>query len=71
MFGAGIKAKNKRNLLFQCTGLVPDPKERQWPPWHLFFMFLYGFQEQNRASVTRHNMIGGTVHPLNGLVFRE
>jgi hypothetical protein len=27
--GAGIDAKSKRNLLFQCTGVVPDPKERQ------------------------------------------
>ena len=27
----GIDAKSKRNLLFQCTGVVPDPKERQQP----------------------------------------
>jgi hypothetical protein len=33
--------------------------------------FLYGFQGQNRASATRHNMIGKTVCPLNLLVFRE
>jgi hypothetical protein len=26
---------------------------------------VFFFQEQNRASATRHNMIGGTVHPIN------
>jgi hypothetical protein len=40
-------------------------------PQHPFSEFLYGFQGQNRASATRQNMIGGTVHPLNWLVFRE
>jgi hypothetical protein len=34
-------------------------------PQHQFSEFLYGFQGQNRASATRHNMIGRTVHPLN------
>jgi hypothetical protein len=34
-------------------------------PQHHFDEFLYGFQGQNRASATKHNMIGGTVHPLN------
>jgi hypothetical protein len=38
---------------------------------HPFGEFLYGFQGQNRASATRHNMIGRTVHPLTWLVFRE
>ena len=33
--------------------------------------FLYGFQGTNRASTTRHNMIGRTLHPLKWLVFRE
>lgn len=40
--GAGIDAKSKRNLLFQCTGVVPDPKERQRPPapsWRVFIRF--------------------------------
>lgn len=58
--GAGIDAKSKRNLLFQCTGVVPDRE-----PQHPFGEFLYGFRGLNRASATRHNMIGGTVHPLN------
>jgi hypothetical protein len=40
-------------------------------PQHPFGEFSYGFQGQNRASATRHNMIGQTVHPLNWLVFRE
>ena len=40
-------------------------------PQHPTGEFLYGFQGQNRASATRHNMIGRTVHPLNWLVFRE
>ena len=30
--GAGIHAKPKRNLLFQCIGVVPDPEERWRPP---------------------------------------
>jgi hypothetical protein len=30
--GARIAAKSKRNLLFQCTGVIPDPKDRQQPP---------------------------------------
>ena len=30
-----------------------------------FSEFLYSFQEQNRASATRHNMIGVIVYPLN------
>ena len=30
--GARINAKSKRNLLFQCTGVIPDLKERQRPP---------------------------------------
>ena len=46
-------------------------RRRGGAPQHLFSEFLYGFQGQNRASATRHNMIGGTVHPLNWLVFRE
>lgn len=29
--GAGIDAKSKRNLLFQCTGVIPDLKTR-WQP---------------------------------------
>jgi hypothetical protein len=29
-----------------------------------FLKFLYGFQGRNRASATRHNMIGRTVRPL-------
>ena len=62
--------KSKRNLLFQCTGVIPDPKEKRWP-LVLVGEFLYGFQGQNRASATRHNIIGESVHPLNRLVFRE
>jgi hypothetical protein len=27
--GTGINAKSKKNLLFQCSGVIPDPKERQ------------------------------------------
>jgi hypothetical protein len=38
---------------------------------HQVSEFLYGFQGQNRATATRHNMIGGTVHPVVLLVFRE
>ena len=45
--------------------------EGQKPCHSVVTKFLYGFQGQNRASATRHNMIGGTVHPLNWLVFRE
>jgi hypothetical protein len=40
-------------------------------PQHPFCEFLYGFQGQNRASGTRHNMISGTMHSLNWLIFRE
>ena len=63
----GINAKSKRNLLFQCTGIVPDLKERQQHPevFGDFGEFLYGFQGWNRASATRYNMIGRIVHPLN------
>jgi hypothetical protein len=35
-------AKSKRNLLFQCTGVIPDPKERWQPPapvWQVFIWF--------------------------------
>jgi hypothetical protein len=66
-------AKRKRNLLFQCIRVIPDPKERQRPPHsqNRVCEVLYGFQGQNRASATRHNMIGGTAHLLNRLVFRE
>ena len=46
-------------------------QRRDSDPQHLFGAFLYGFQGQNRASTTRHNMIGRTVNPLNWLVFRE
>jgi hypothetical protein len=28
-----IDAKNKRKLLFQCTGIISDPKERQVFIW--------------------------------------
>jgi hypothetical protein len=38
------------------------------PVWPSFYMVSRG---QNRASATRHNTIGGTVHPLNWLFFRE
>jgi hypothetical protein len=40
--GAGIDAKSKRNLLFQCTEVFLDPKERQRPPapvWQVFIWF--------------------------------
>ena len=30
--GARIDAKSKRNLLFQCAGVVPDLMERRRPP---------------------------------------
>jgi hypothetical protein len=40
-------------------------------PQHQFWELLYGFQGQNRASATRHNMTGRTVQPLTWLVFRE
>ena len=40
-------------------------------PRYPFSEFLYGLQRQNRVSATKHNMIDGTVCPLNWLVFRE
>jgi hypothetical protein len=59
--GAVIDAKRKRNFLFQCTGVILDPKERQrlLGP---FCEFLYGFQGRI-VSATRHN--NRTVHSLN------
>jgi hypothetical protein len=66
----GNRCKTKRNLLFQCSRVVLDLKERQ-QPLVAHSEFLYGYQEWNRASATRHNMIGRTVCPLNWLVFRE
>jgi hypothetical protein len=45
-------------------------RRRSDDPHHPVGKFLYGFQRQNRASATRHNMIGRTVHLLNWLVFR-
>jgi hypothetical protein len=47
--GAKIDAKSKRNLLFQCTGLIPDLKERHQPAvpvqqvFFFFFFFLIWF----------------------------
>jgi hypothetical protein len=40
-------------------------QRRSGNPQQPFGKFLCGFQGQNRASATRYNMIGGTVHPLN------
>ena len=39
--------------------------EGQKPCHSVVTKFLYGFKGQNRASATRQNMIGGTVHNLN------
>ena len=56
-----------------CSSALRSSQTRRrgggWPPASAEFS--YGFQGQNRASTTRHNMIGGTVHPLNWLNFRE
>jgi hypothetical protein len=65
--GAKIDAKSKRNLLFQCTGLIPDLKERHQPPAPVPQLFLYGFQGQNRASATRHTVQNSALFKLVGL----
>jgi hypothetical protein len=49
----------------------PRPKGEVATPSNSLAEFLYAFQGQNKASATRHNMNGRTVHPLNWLVFRE
>jgi hypothetical protein len=55
----------------QSLGSMQKQEEFIVPTWEpegevenlggLFGVFLYSFQGQNRASATRHNMIGGTV----------
>jgi hypothetical protein len=50
---------------------LSQTRRRDGHLWCMFDEFLYSFQERNRASATRHNMIGGTVCLLNWLVFRE
>jgi hypothetical protein len=50
-----IIAKSKRNLLFQCTGVVPDPKERQRPPaahsWSFYMVSRGGIEHQQLGTI--------------------
>jgi hypothetical protein len=48
-----------------CWGHHPAREGGVATPGSLFVEFLYSFQGRNRASATRHPMIGGTVHHLN------
>jgi hypothetical protein len=67
--GAKIDAKSKRNLLFQCTGVIPDEKVRHQPPapvQQVFYMFSTGRTEHQQLGT-----LCRIVHPLNWLVFRE
>jgi hypothetical protein len=54
--------KQKEFIVPPCWGhrLVPKGEVTLDSP---FGEFLYSFQGWNRASATRHNMIGGTVCP--------
>ena len=60
-----------RGIYCSCAPGSSQTQRRGSGPQHPTGEFLYGFQGQNRASATRHNMIGRTVCPLNWLVFRE
>ena len=72
MQSQGSRQKQEEYIVPQCWYHHPVQKERQQSRVACLTMFfLYRFQGQNRASVTRHNMIHGTVCPLNWLVFRE
>ena len=62
---------NKQEVYWSSALGSSQTWRRGYDHQHPFSEFLYGFQGQNRASATRHNMIGRTVHPLNWLVFRE
>jgi hypothetical protein len=62
--------KQEEFIVPVCWG-HPAPRGKLVTPDCLFGEFLYSFQGWNRASATRHNMIGRTVCPLNWLVFRE
>jgi hypothetical protein len=66
----GLMQKARRIYCSSAQGLFQTHK-RGSDHKHSFGKFLYGFQGQNRASATMHNMIVGTVNPLNWLVFRE
>jgi hypothetical protein len=61
----GIDAKAREFIVLACWGYHPAPKGEAVTLGNPFGEFLYSFQGQNRASATRHNMIGGTMHHLN------
>ena len=83
--GAKIYAKSKRNLLFQCTGVIlevttPSTLSARFSLFVCLFVCLFVlfclfcfvcYQGQDRASATRHIKIGRIVHPLNWLVLRN
>jgi hypothetical protein len=55
------KARGTYSFYWGC----PRLKGEAVTPGSLFGEFLYGLQGQNRASETKQNMIGRTVHALN------
>jgi hypothetical protein len=55
--GIGINAKSKNEFIVPVHWDHPRPEGKAGTPQHPFGKFLYGFQGQNRASITRYNMI--------------
>ena len=67
--GARINAKSKRNLLFQCTGVIPDLKERHQPPAP--FQQVFYMVSRDRTEHQQLGTLCRIVHPLNWLVLRN
>ena len=63
--------QKQEEFIFPVYWGRPIPKRELATPGSPFGKILYSLQGQNRASATRHNMIGRTVSPLSLLVFGE